>query len=545
MNNSHMIVSLPSSRGWKKAERVIEDIAPTKMMPGTAVEGQHLCLDIDVEQVSNSRIQGDDSDQPFQDDNICSVCSENQARYTCPKCQAPYCSIECFRNHTDPVSSYEGSTNPYSCSEQFFKRKVTSLMQLESSEKEEKTRRALNRYHHDNSGHQDCEDTIAIHDDEIENLYKLQSQLEVLENENAELSQGELAKILHPSLKAMFERDLQTGQLQAEWVLNHWYPWWRREIVVNRKGIETDGSVFKDNNQNHSANSSVSKILDERLLRVPNFRGKSNDEVLTCNLIEIVYAICRTLCLYHGIENASQQAPVEAATTLISTSSVLGKDARFGTIYEALDHHYNNTSEQFTSSSSFLEDGRGTPKNKLGDWHFYVEDVASIISSPRMVGRALLEASDILKAAIKKLTLDHNGSVSKTNESSLNCKTNLKQIRCLRKKLQFYLSWATRHQAAKNLLLGGGPKDEILSWIDERKQMFSDFEYDEDGTKSAVVTRNLHTYHEDTIGAFNSHSRAKPIANKSYGSNPGTSISGCELQEPMLVEMQSRRKKIK
>jgi len=543
MSNNHEIVSLPTSRGWKKAERVIEDVAPTKFIGETAVEGEHLRLDLDVQQASNASIQGDNSDQLFQRDNICLVCSENQARYTCPKCQTPYCSIECFRKHTDPASSNEGSTHAYSCSEQFFKKKVTSLMQLESLENHEKTRRALNRYHQENCGREDYEEPIEVLDEEIENLYELQSQLEMLENENTELSQRELAKILPPSLKAMFERDLQTGNLRAQWVLNHWYLWWRREIVVNEKAIEKDESDSKHNHQNHSDSSSVSKILDERLLKVPNFGGRSNDEVLTCNLIDIVYAICRTLCLYHGVENASQQAPVEATTTLISTSSVLGKDARYDTIYQVLDHHYNDTSENFARGSGFVGDGEGPPSHKLDDWRVYVEDVASVVSSPRMVGRALLEASDILKAAIKKLKLDHDGSVPKMDESSLYCETNLKQIRCLRKKLQFYLSWATRHPAATNLLLGGGPKEEILSWIDERKQIFSDYESDEDdNSRSVVVGNTLHSCYENTRNALNLHSRAKTIANKSYDSNPRTSKPGYELQEPLLVEMKSRRK---
>ena len=528
MSNSHLIVSLPSSRGWKKTERSIEDVAPTKFLAGTTpVEEEHLSPD------------DDENDQPFHGGNICLVCSKNEARYTCPQCQTPYCSIECFRNHTDTASSStsdEGSTvnntNAFSCSEQFFKRKVTSLMQLESLEKEEKTRRALNRYHHENFGRQDCEEPLEVYDNEIESLYELQSRLELLEDGNKELTQRELAKILPPSLKAMFEKDLQTGQLKPEWVLNHWYPWWRRELVVNGKENERDENDINDVNQAREDSSAASTTLDERLLRVPKYESfggrKSNDEVLLCNFLDILIGTCRTLRLYHGVQNASRQAPVEAATTLISASSVLGKDTRFDTIYQVLDHHYNSTTDTFASSINSSEDGKGSHSDKLGDWHVCIEDVAAIISSPRLVGRALLEATDILKAAIKKLKLDHDDSISKSEESTNDSAINLKQIRCLRKKLQFFLSWAMRYTDAENLLLGGGPKEEILAWIDERKRIFSEYqcaEVNNSGKEHTIDALNFH------------HSGATPIVRKSNDSNAS--------DEPLLVEVQSRRKIMK
>jgi len=522
MSNRHLIVSLPSSRGWKKTERSIEDVAPTKFLAGTTpVEGEHLSPD------------DDENDQPFHSGNICLVCSENGARYTCPQCHTPYCSIECFRNHTDTASSStldEGHAFP--CSEQFFKRKVTSLMNLESLEKEEKIHRALNRYHHENFGRQDCEEPLEVYDNEIESLYELQSQLELLENGNKELTQRELAKILPPSLKAMFEKDLQTGQLQPEWVLNHWYPWWRRELVVNGNEILNDETDINDVNQSREDSSAASTTLDERLLRVPKYESfggrKSNDEVLLCNLLDILIGTCRTLRLYHGVQNASRQVPMEAATTLISAASVLGKDTRFDTIYQVLDHHYNSTTDTFASSANSSEDGKGSHSDKLGDWHVCIEDTAAIISTPRMVGRALLEASDILKAAIKKLKLDNDDSISKREESTNDNATNLKQIRCLRKKLQFFLSWATRYTDAANLLLGGGPKDEILAWIEERKQIFSKYKSAEDSNSGKEHTIDELNFH---------HSGDIPIMRKFDDSNSS--------DEPLLVKVQSRRKIMK
>ena len=508
MNNSDLIINLPSSRGWKKSERVIEDVAPTKLISEvTAKSPQH--NDADSSTALCRPIKEDGEDQQFRGDNVCLVCSENQARYTCPQCQTPYCSIECFRNHTNKGSS------TFSCSEDFFKRKVASIMQLESSEQGEKARRALNRYHHENSSPGDFQEPLEGYDHEIEDLYELQAQLEILESSNKELSHRELAKLLPPSLKAMFEKDLQTGKIQAESILNHWYPWWKRELVVNGEEIETDES------HEDSTSGTNSKILDERLLKVSTYQSfggrKGNDDVLVCNLIDILYSTCRTLRLYHGVENASRQAPIEAATILISTSSVLSKDTRFDSIYQVLNHHYNATKENVKNIASALENDEGYKRSNHGAWQQYSQDVALIVTSPRMIGRALLEASDVLKSAIKKLKLD------KDKEG------NIKELRRLRKKIEFFLSWATTYPVAVNLLSAGGPKEEISAWIDERKQILSEYECAEDIDNRKIAI-------DDSLGGESMTELILPESD----SMPPTANS--TSQQPLFVEVQSRRK---
>ncbi|KAI8149474.1 hypothetical protein BJV82DRAFT_588193 [Fennellomyces sp. T-0311] len=30
---------------------------------------------------------------------VCAICSDQESKYKCPTCKAPYCSIACFKNH--------------------------------------------------------------------------------------------------------------------------------------------------------------------------------------------------------------------------------------------------------------------------------------------------------------------------------------------------------------------------------------------------------------------------------------------------------------
>lgn len=559
-DNIPIIVALPSSRGWKKSERVIEDVAPLKFISGETSNRAKRFTDSDPDSglsprrldLSLASVNGSDEVEQLRCGNLCMVCLENQARYKCPRCQISYCSKECYGNHTNRSDSH-------SCSEYFFKKKVTSLMHLESLEQEEKAHRAISRCHQNNSDQEDFQDSLEGDDGEIESLYELQSQLEILERRKKELSNKELAKLMPNSLKSLFEKDLHAGQLQAEWILRRWYPWWTRELVGGKESERGEIDCNTSDEKEKDNSSTYSRTLDEKLLRVPNYESliggrkntsasmkNKNDDVLMCNLLDILYSICQTLRLYHGVENASRQAPLEAANTLISASSVLGKDTRFTTISQVLNHHCNCTAFSLVSSTInkrnaiFPEDeiASATVCDLPADWLVCVEDVCSLLDSPRMVGRALMEASDILKAAIKQLKLDLSNVETKRKESNDDEETKVKQIRRLRKKLQFFLSWVTRHPAAVDLLLRGDPKEEVLTWIQDRKQMFSEYGHDEDGSIILDENRNMLT-------PLKLHPSG-PISTTKLSSNSSCGDRDAKLefktQQPLMVEIETRPK---
>ncbi|BFU20705.1 HIT zinc finger protein [Entamoeba histolytica HM-3:IMSS] len=34
-----------------------------------------------------------------RDDILCQICTSNKAKYKCPKCLTPYCTVSCFKKH--------------------------------------------------------------------------------------------------------------------------------------------------------------------------------------------------------------------------------------------------------------------------------------------------------------------------------------------------------------------------------------------------------------------------------------------------------------
>lgn len=324
---------------------------------------------------------------------VCSVCQQNESRYTCPKCKDPYCKVECYRNHAS------------NCTETFYQNHVNSILHLEAIENGQDTQKLLQNIHEKYSDDNDLSE---------EELYELLIALE--ENEDP---QKVLTK-MSPSLRATFQRDVQSGQIN---VLEPWHPWWRREL----------GAVTED-----SKPATTIKILDERLVRVPHFSKlfpKGGNPPLLYNLIEIVYSICCTLRLYHGFQNAP---PVEASSSFVFSSGVLDRDARYTSLEQVL-------AECTASSTQHYPDGLCNTH-----WTVLAEDCARMVVSHRLIARALLDASDLLKAATQQMKKDDTQN------------DNTHKFRRIRKKLEFYLSWSIQC----NELFGEDIQNEIMEWIE-------------------------------------------------------------------------------
>jgi hypothetical protein len=379
---------------WQRSERSSQDANPVLITEVVAKD-------------DTASSSAEDDKTPL----ACAVCLQHECRYHCPRCQLPYCSVECYRNHT--TTSNDSSTAS-DCTEAFYKNRVSSILQLEAKEQQVATRKILNRqYEEQELSEEELYDVLLALEQHDENPSEVQS-------------------MLSPSLRAAFENALHSGQLQ-ELVLEQWHPWWRPELVTKEE--TNDDDVF-DNDQ----------TLDERLLRITQFHSlrKGPRPNLLYNLIEILYRTVWTLRLYHGSRNAIHLA-VEATRTL-SASTVLAEDARYTTLEEALI--------QCTAASTRLcPSGCNTP------WTTLAQDVALLTTNSRQVVRALLEAMDLVKTAISALK----------KESEEDNRKEVSNLRRVRKKLEFFMSWS-REATEIDESVG----EEIHEWIDQWKNTDGD-----------------------------------------------------------------------
>jgi hypothetical protein len=326
---------------------------------------------------------------------------------------------------------------------------------LEAKEQKDNTHKILKDHYRKNRQEEELSEDILS-----DQLYELLQVLEETEDDN--LTHQQILALMPPALRADFQRDLNEGKLQ-EMILEKWYPWWRQQLGAGDDGL---GGISKP----AGALPLSVTTLDERLMKIPKFttlsRKPQSSRVLLYHLIDILYAFCWTMRLYHGLPNVmlvtssakssnihgapgadDDMAAVDAAATLTQASATLGNDARYQSLEQVL------IASTSASTRAYPDDGCNT------EWTILVEDCAQILTSHRFAGRALLETSDLFKAAIRHLkqeTMESSSSTSSHNDTIL-------KLRQLRKKVEFFISWS---QHAKSEF-GVGIKDEVMRWAQE------------------------------------------------------------------------------
>jgi hypothetical protein len=334
-------------------------------------------------------------------DCCCLICNIHQARYTCPACSTRYCSKDCYQRHSED------------CTERFYKTRVSGVLALETKERGRETRQLLNRIHKQQQQQQQQHALFSQED--------LLNMLRVLESDNVQ----EIQRLLESSsIRASVDEKVREGQLQ-DWLLEPWHPWWRPEMHCVHE------APFDEHDQegNGSVDSSFATDLDERILdEIPSFaslrRLNTSSQLplpaLQFNLIDLIYTSATTLRLYHGCANACQIS-AEASDTLIATSAVLSNDARFESLNEALVSITTTTvQKQLAQHADTLS--------------IVADDVSRLCANGRHVAKALLEATDIVRAAIQRVKLTRD---------------NARELKRTLKKIEFYLSWSRQVTTAE------------------------------------------------------------------------------------------------
>lgn len=336
-------------------------------------------------------------------DEICQVCRSKQSRYTCPRCQMPYCCVACYKDH--------GGTD--GCTEAFYKDRVSTVLHYEAKEQSQSMQQILSRSHpHMIMSNDEQQQEVAQ-----EELWRL---AEALENDTVKDEDAD--KLLTPEMRLAFERAVKNGELNE--LIYPWHPWWIPELVSSSEELLP-------------CNTDTQEVtLDDRLLKIPSFSTFRSGPLpeLTYNVVDLLYNVAMSLRLYHGVDNAVA-ASTDAFQTLIQSCAVLRNDARHGSVAEAL--------MACTAAS------RDCPESSTAHWTVLAQDVIYLCSSRRHVSHALLEAIDILKAATKEIKSQGNAD-------------DAAHMRRTRKKLEYYLSWSREANLPAAEL-----ENEIRAWIEE------------------------------------------------------------------------------
>lgn len=343
---------------------------------------------------------------------LCGFCPAGEAasaRYTCPRCNAPYCSLRCYRAHG-------------ACAEDFYRDQVLRELRGRSASPS-RLAGALRR---------------------------LREQREA-EDEPGEVGlrsgpwPGGLSKLwerLTPAEKAAFERLLSRGE--AGRLLPPWRPWWwsrgavprfleELDLVPGRDPAEPEPTPSRTSPESVDAAAAAEPLEDSTAVgqpamptRIPALASLSRcpaSPLVRFQLPNVLFAYAHTLVLYHGGDDDALLS--DFCATLLDVSGALGAQQVF-----------NSTEEALQAAAHVLEAGEHPP-GPLGTR-----------GAVREVARILLGEGPVNQKGYTLTALGHLVQTLGRARKQAVVGGERDGLYRARKKCQYLLAWTNENEAA-------------------------------------------------------------------------------------------------
>ncbi|GAB9469981.1 putative zn-finger protein [Globisporangium polare] len=408
---------------------------------------------------------------------ICRVCTQNASRYTCPRCNAPYCSVACYKQHGE------------SCTERFYEEHVRDVVQLDSkSSGERDAQRKMNdmlarvKRFQDESADRMGNGNVG---DENTNEGDEELQMEILEA-LAQLALADDESIslddLTPAQRKQFMAEVADGRLSQ--FIRLWGPWWlmdarkyeretevkRRQLVIQEIGSgnssigleEEDGDEEEEDVEAsgpvmiESAAFPAELFTKTRAANMPESlngllpQNRPPSPALRFHLMEILFSYALVMRTFNG---DWQQDTSEAAAALLHLSAVLSADAK----YESIEHVLHacllkRIDTEYEATGASTTGGRGSREVSQRILH----DVTLLLSAKVFLLDALSDAQAMLVAYRKELldvnvgqeatlppaSMDSKSKKTKSSKAEKERRQATRKLELVDRKLQFFLTWA-------------------------------------------------------------------------------------------------------
>ncbi|XP_038280983.1 zinc finger HIT domain-containing protein 2 [Canis lupus baileyi] len=339
---------------------------------------------------------------------FCPAGEAQPARYTCPRCNVPYCSLRCYRAHG-------------TCAEDFYRDQVLGELRGRSASPS-RLASALRRLRRQRETEDDPEDAG-------------------LRPGPAPGGPSRLWELLAPAEKVAFERLLNRGE--AGRLLPPWRPWWWGRGAGPRLLEEVGDAADRDPAEleptpARTPPEPVKEAAAEPFLedppeacapavptRIPVLaslsRGRASP-LVRFQLPNVLFAYAHTLVLYHGGDEALLS---DFCATLLGVSGALGAQQVFASAEEALQ-----------AAAQVLEAGEHPP-GPLGTR-----------GAMREAARILMGESPANRKGYTLAALGHLAqTLSQARKQAVATEERDRLYRA-RKKCQFLLAWSNENEAA-------------------------------------------------------------------------------------------------
>ena len=223
------------------------------------------------------------------DANPCACCGQPRI-YQCPRCGAPYCSVECYKSH---------STR---CARLFEEEQVRSDLSTVSADLDTQNmmKDILVKLHKQETGEELLlDDSIQGEEDDELVPGVPNGRLEALAK--GELQLDDLVDAEVQAIKASMLRDIQ---------VEAWKPWWESEDARD-VGLSSDGRRLVqpvDPDEGEEVPSPIPAGPREPIPPLSRLTSKEPSDIILLHVLDVIYWYCLVLRLFNGdIELAGEQ----------------------------------------------------------------------------------------------------------------------------------------------------------------------------------------------------------------------------------------------
>jgi len=238
--------------------------------------------------------------------SLCQFCLTSDARYSCPRCNHPYCGVDCYR-----------SLGHSQCSEAFYKDCVQSeLSEFSDVNKVRETNEILQRAKTAAES-----DNLLLDSDDEEDL---SDRITNIDLENSE----KLWEVLTPEERQDFKRKLNSGELYKlvpPEERNEGSVWWELRLPQRKiKDISTE-----DSDGSNSLHSCLPPLIEAST----KIDTRTSSPLVKYNLISVffAYAVTYRHLSWHSTfsRETSSEEIHDFFTTVLNVSNNLLKDENF------------------------------------------------------------------------------------------------------------------------------------------------------------------------------------------------------------------------
>ncbi|XP_077863313.1 zinc finger HIT domain-containing protein 2-like [Saccoglossus kowalevskii] len=223
---------------------------------------------------------------------VCKLCLKQFSRYTCPRCNIPYCSVSCYKSEAHS-----------SCSEQFYKECFVSAL------KEQRGRS-------DGITVSPTEVTVTMRKLMIQALYK---DTDALWERLTEVEKKE------------FETLIKDGGVEG--IVDVWTPWWNAQDKHLIEELKLENNADSLQNDASTSEHEIPNIVDKIPKLTDLLKSQKPADSVQFNLLEVLFIYAYVIRLYNG---SHFDLPVQTMQDILQVSDVLSKNKNYSSTEEAV-----------------------------------------------------------------------------------------------------------------------------------------------------------------------------------------------------------------